>query len=99
MCGVAEFKVHCIVVTRGPRASAFLRAHCNQSHGAEGSDVSDLLPERCHEFLEHVLDYIYGDELPPPTHVSDVVMLLKIADVLQVKTLFDETMARLNDQV
>eukprot|EP00929_Paragymnodinium_shiwhaense_P119896 TRINITY_DN91807_c0_g1_i1.p1 TRINITY_DN91807_c0_g1~~TRINITY_DN91807_c0_g1_i1.p1 ORF type:complete len:433 (-),score=45.13 TRINITY_DN91807_c0_g1_i1:3-1301(-) len=97
-CGSKEFIVHRIIVMRGPRASLMLRSSSDTRYEAQGTDLSRLLPQECWELVEMTCDYMYGADFKPAAS-RDVVRALKVADVMQIKPLFDECVERLNDIV
>lgn len=71
--------------------SGFFAAQFNESYGANGTDLTHLLPPATWSAFETCLDYIYGelagegmDELPPELTLP----LLKISDCLDIGLLF-----------
>lgn len=96
-CGSETYTVHKIVVATGPRASRFLRAAISDKYAPKAeTDVSQVLPRACWSVLHRVLDYIY-EETTENTKPEGLLSLFVAADILQVKPLFDITLATINN--
>ncbi|CAK9100603.1 unnamed protein product [Durusdinium trenchii] len=77
------------------RASLFFESHMSIAARTEqgnfkGSDLTEVLPTSCHSAFEDALDFMYSEnqanfEAP----ASKALLLLKIADILQISSLFE----------
>jgi len=89
--GEKTYHLHAFLLAR---ASLFFESHMSITSRAEasvrGSDLTEVLPQSCHAAFEDALDFIYsenqaGFEAP----ASKALLLLKIADILGICTLFE----------
>ncbi|CAE7740529.1 trim71 [Symbiodinium pilosum] len=57
---------------------------------AKGSDLSEVLPQSCHGAFEDALDFMYSENQAAfEAPASKALLLLKIADILGINSLFD----------
>jgi len=79
------------VLGEGTRSSGFFMAAFNEQFEASGSDLTALLPAVCHDHIETVIDFIYGQEINIDS--DNCVVLYKIADALQIDALLPIALA------
>eukprot|EP00434_Breviolum_minutum_P029816 symbB.v1.2.026359.t1/scaffold2626.1/size122458/9 len=57
---------------------------------AKGSDLTEVLPTSCHSAFEDALDFMYSENQAAfEAPASKALLLLKIADILQISSLFE----------
>lgn len=80
--------------------SGFFAAQFNESYGANGTDLTHLLPTATWGAFETCLDYMYG-ELPGTEDLAPemTLPLLKISDCLDIGALFSDRMKAGEDLV
>jgi len=95
------YPVHRVVLGTGPRASVFLnKAFASETFGyatSRETDLSELLPEVCKgTIFDMVLDFSYQGKLPCDLPAEDLVLLLRVGDVLQMRALMEASIVALN---
>ncbi|CAL1146789.1 unnamed protein product [Cladocopium goreaui] len=77
------------------RASLFFESHMSiaaraEQGNAKGSDLTEVLPTSCHSAFEDALDFMYSENQAAfEAPASKALLLLKIADILQISSLFE----------
>jgi len=80
--GDRTYSLHRVLLANGPRSCAFFSGACNAHFASpSSSDLSGVLPDRCHQHFERALDFVYGMDYDADPR--SLVGLMKIADVLQ----------------
>lgn len=89
------YRLHAFILAR---ASMFFEKHMDMATRKEaeggplskrGSDLTDVLPHSCHSAFEDALDFIYSaNQAGFEAQASKALLLLKIADILQIEGLF-----------
>jgi len=85
--GHEEYRIHKVIVATGDQASHFLaaafRLHCGKR---ESTDLTDLVPQRCWQNFEAVLEFLYTGAVN--ITVENWASMVKMADVLQIVSLW-----------
>jgi len=85
--GHEEYRIHKVIVATGDHASHFLagafRKHCGKQ---DSTDLTSLLPQRCWQHFEAVLEFLYTGEVN--LTVENWAAMLKMADLLQIVSLY-----------
>lgn len=90
--GEKTYHLHAFLLAR---ASLFFESHMSmasraESEKAKGSDLSEVLPQSCHAAFEDALDFMYSENQAAfEAPASKALLLLKIADILGINSLFD----------
>ncbi|CAE7263195.1 abpC [Symbiodinium natans] len=92
--GEKTYHLHAFLLAR---ASLFFESHMSMASRAEsdgkaakGSDLSEVLPQSCHAAFEDALDFMYSENQAAfEAPASKALLLLKIADILGINSLFD----------
>lgn len=92
--GDRTFHLHKAVLSEGSRRSRFFVAAFNEHFEAQQTDLAVLLPAPCHAFVENVLDFIYGHDLPSLSP-ANILQIHTIADILMIDALLPFTTAEL----
>ena len=86
------YKLHAFLLAR---ASLFFESHMSiaartEQGNAKGSDLTEVLPTSCHSAFEDALDFMYSENQAAfEAPASKALLLLKIADILQISSLFE----------
>lgn len=85
--GHEEYRIHKVIVATGDYASHFLavafRKHCGKQ---DSTDLTSLLPQRCWQHFEAVLEFLYSGAVN--LTVENWASMLKMADLLQIVSLY-----------
>eukprot|EP00928_Gymnodinium_smaydae_P041282 TRINITY_DN27951_c0_g1_i1.p1 TRINITY_DN27951_c0_g1~~TRINITY_DN27951_c0_g1_i1.p1 ORF type:complete len:587 (+),score=109.39 TRINITY_DN27951_c0_g1_i1:189-1949(+) len=95
--GQNSYGLHAFLLAR---ASLFFESHMSVVASAElngdgtkpvrGSNLTDVIPVSCHSAFEDALDFIYSENQAAfEAPASKALLLLKIADILQISGLFE----------
>lgn len=100
--GEKTYHLHAFLLAR---ASKFFESHMSMAARVEaeggaqatcGSDLTEVLPGSCHSAFEDTLDFIYSENQASfEAPASKALLLLKIADILDIQGLFDAIGARI----
>ena len=93
--GEKQYNLHKVYLAVGKRASAYFQAQIRFQR-TPCTNLTDVLPSMCHgEVFESMLDFIYGEDID--FEAKSIAPLLKLADVLQISMLSDQTHEVLQD--
>jgi len=92
--GETTYHLHAFLLAR---ASQFFESHMSmasraesEGKGTKGSDLSEVLPQSCHAAFEDALDFMYSENQAAfEAPASKALLLLKIADILGINSLFE----------
>ncbi|CAJ1390007.1 unnamed protein product, partial [Effrenium voratum] len=90
--GEKYYHLHAFLLAR---ASLFFESHMSiasrtEGGSAKGSDLTEVLPSSCHSAFEDALDFMYSENQATfEAPASKALLLLKIADILQISSLFE----------
>lgn len=92
LLGNEVYRIHKVIVATGEHASHFLagafRKHCGNR---DSTDLTGLIPQRCWQHFEAVLEFLYMSSAESGSFnltVENWAAMLKMADLLQIVTLY-----------
>jgi len=85
--GHEEYRIHKVIAATGEYASHFLagafRRHCGKQNS---TNLTDLIPQRCWQNFEAVLEFLYSGEVA--LTADNWAAMLKMSDLLQIVSLY-----------